>query len=122
MTILAETLTVRAGDARPLGKPDECFYCQAPMGAEHRPECVIPSKLVVVRLTIDTLVSVPISHERDTIEAAYGGELSYCADNTLERLGAWAANKEKPDCACGAVVSAELRGDATDEDMNLPRI
>lgn len=32
---------VRAGDARPAGAPDECFYCRSKMGAEHKDDCII---------------------------------------------------------------------------------
>ena len=26
---------------RPAGRPDECFYCRRPLGAEHEPACVM---------------------------------------------------------------------------------
>lgn len=34
---------VRIDDARPAGRPDECFYCRSDMGAIHKDECVIIS-------------------------------------------------------------------------------
>lgn len=31
--------SVRPDDARPAGKPDECFYCKAPFGSDHADTC-----------------------------------------------------------------------------------
>lgn len=52
---------VDAEDARPAGKPGECFYCLRKVGEEHTWECVIPERLVKVRATISWEVAVPRS-------------------------------------------------------------
>lgn len=59
---------VDADDARPAGKPDECFYCNRKIGEEHTFECVIPSKRVRLRVTLEYETDVPRSWDKDTIE------------------------------------------------------
>lgn len=110
---LAETNTVKPGDARPFGRPDECFYCRAPMGAEHAVGCVIVSKSVVVEVTIQVVQRVPRDWTAEQVEFSLN-ESSSCADNILSDVGRWAAI-ERDGCSCGAVEGRFLR-DATPKD------
>lgn len=112
---LAETEVVKPIHSRPIGPAGHCTYCGEPIGATHKPECVCVQKTYVVRLTIDVVTAEPRSHDKHLIESVLSGELSYCASNTLRRLGEWDERNEDA-CACGAVVSAEVLREATEED------
>lgn len=59
---------VDAEDSRPAGKPDECFYCLRKVGEEHTWECVIPTKRIRVRTTLEYEVEAPRSWENEFIE------------------------------------------------------
>ncbi len=54
---------VRAGDARPLGKPDECFFCKQRMGSAHNDDCVILNERILEATPIG--VWQPIDTYRD---------------------------------------------------------
>ena len=85
---------------RPNGPPDECFYCQAKVGTEHVTGCVIRSRTVVAKATIEIVMSIP---EDWTAEDFYSRHTdgTYCLNNLadtfsemVERLNAAGA------CAC----------------------
>lgn len=85
---------------RPAGRPDECFYCGRPVGAEHADACVLRRKLVFVDVTIAVGVAVPASWDRERIEAHYN-EGTWCSDNILEDLAeAVPENDEAGPCSC----------------------
>jgi hypothetical protein len=65
---------------RPAGSPDECFYCRAPLGAEHQPTCVMRERYVVVLAMVAVRIPVPESWDKEQIEFARN-EGSWCADN-----------------------------------------
>jgi len=44
---------------RPAGEPDECFYCKQEVGQPHGRVCVMVTKRVLVRYTVDVEISVP---------------------------------------------------------------
>lgn len=71
---------VVAADARPAGKPGECFYCWKSVGEMHEFDCVIPQKKVRVRFSIDYEVSVPFSWNKRNIEF-HRNESSWCQLN-----------------------------------------
>jgi len=96
---------------RPAGKPTECFYCHRPKG-EHELDCVTVQKSVVLKMTIMMVVSVPRCSDEDNINFFFN-ESSSCANNVLDDLSDWAA--QKGNCICGAHETEFLR-DATEED------
>lgn len=98
-------------DTRP-GGDKRCFYCEAPVGSPHRESCVCFLKTLVVRLTVDVVISSPVSHEANIVEFAYSGEGSYCSDNIMDDL---ATAAERMGCSCGFFEATVLR-DATQED------
>ena len=89
-------LLVRVEDARPAGKPGECFYCLKKLGEPHTWECVIPQKTVRVRTTFVYEVSVPRSWDSAGVEF-HRNESSSCADNIIQDLEAFS---KKNGCLC----------------------
>ena len=102
--------TVGKYGVRPAGKPDECFYCEAKVGEQHKPNCVIREKTIVTRMTIDFVDSVPESWDEDLIDFHYN-DSSWCATNVLHRL----EERSNFHCLCD-VASFEYLRDATEED------
>lgn len=102
---------VTVADARPAGKPDECFYCNQPIGEQHTPECVCRKRTVMIRISYDLLIDLPVSWTKEDIEH-YGNESSNCGDNQLRMLVEQAA---RVGCACHFQKWKVLR-EATKED------
>lgn len=71
-------------DARPAGKPGECFYCNRKVGEEHTWECVIPCKAVRLRATIEYEAELPRSWNRGTIE--FHNREKSCLGNVLQDI------------------------------------
>ena len=96
---------------RPAGSPTACFYCGAGIAEQHKPDCVIRSRTVVVKMEIDLVVTVPESWTPEDIEF-HRHESSWCASsiiNDLENL----ANRK--DCLCQFTEFKFVR-EATEED------
>lgn len=76
---------------RPVGKPDECFYCGIKIGQYHKPTCALITKIVKymvdfanVRLGTFSRPE-PIDWDRDMCEF-HKNESSWCADSALDNL------------------------------------
>jgi hypothetical protein len=115
---LVGTDIVKREDERPARRDGTCFYCCQAIGAAHKLDCVIVSKSVVIRLSVDVVIDVPRTWGSETIEFAKN-ESSACIDGLLVTLGEWAAKDDHTPgtcaCACGA-ASVEFLRDATPED------
>ena len=108
MRIIKETLVVRPEDARPAGKPDRCFYCGNEIGQMHNTGCVIMSKKVKVRFTIEYDIEVPIDWKKDLIEFSRN-EGSWCVDNMVAELEQLAKKAEEEDgCLCHPKYNAHF--------------
>lgn len=95
-----DTVTLENGP-RPAGNPEECFYCQRPLGSPHKEECVIRLRTVVVRYTIEVPVAVPASWSIHDIEFQRG-QGGWCMSNLIDDL--------KPvGCLCGAATAVVVR-------------
>ena len=68
--------------ARPDGT---CFYCFAPIGAEHSPSCVIRKRTVKLRVELTAVFEVPEYWNDSDIRNFY--EERNCVMNTLSDLG-----------------------------------
>lgn len=77
--------TVEDYGIRPAGPDDRCFYCDRPRGATHKPNCVIRSRTVVVRMQVDLVVAVPEGWDEQMINF-HRNESSWCASNVIEEL------------------------------------
>lgn len=103
--------TVGEYSIRPAGKNDECFYCHAKIGEQHKDGCVIRERTVNVDFTVRVVMSVPESWDEDQINWHYN-KGTWCASNLLAAL----ANREDSDrCLCG-ITEAKYIGEATEED------
>ena|SRR3990167_11380248 len=91
---------------RPAGNPDECFYCRQKVGSQHKFDCVTVTRNVLIRVSFTIPVEVPRSWSSEQIEFKYNSEGSFCADNTLNEIVAYA---NKVGCAC-SFVEAEYVG------------
>lgn len=96
---------------RPAGKPDECFYCDAPVGEDHKPDCVLRKRVVWVKSTIRYPVLVPSDWDQYAIEF-HRNDSSWCYNNMvreLERL----VEDGRMSCLCNQ-VSTEYDREAYD--------
>lgn len=108
--------TVLPTDARPAGSPDECFYCRVKVGGQHTATCVARQRTVVIRATIEYVVTVPECWAPDDIEF-YRNESSVCANSSREELARLFEYAERDDtpCMCDRVGYEYVR-EATEED------
>lgn len=95
---------------RPAGSPDHCFYCHTPVGEQHKSDCVIRSKTIVVETLVTHVITVPEHWDEDQVEWHYNN--SRCQDNTLQDLQALS---ERVGCLCSHIKTTVIR-DATPED------
>jgi len=84
---------------RPAGIDGFCFYCHQPMGEDHKPDCVLIKKRVLVRATIEYEVEEPASWSGEDIEF-HRNEGSWCASNMLDEL---AEISDEHNCLCDKV-------------------
>ena len=95
--------------ARPAGKPDECFYCHAPLGQPHKEGCVIRVRTVVVRVEIELPVAIPEDWDAEQIEyfmedCALFDRIEDMRQRTMGR------------CTCDLIKQIEYVREATPED------
>lgn len=109
---------VREYGIRPAGKPDRCFYCGSLSGEQHRHDCVIRSRTVVVRTIVEHTINVPESWTKELIEFTEG---SSCSDNLIANLSSLLERLKDHSCTCG-MVSVEYVREATSEDEEASRL
>jgi hypothetical protein len=97
---------------RPAGKPDECFYCNAKVGAQHRSGCVIRSRTVLIKTIVEHTIDVPEDWPISMIEFTEG---SSCSDNMIRDLQRLVDRLNDDGCTCGMVTREFIR-EATAED------
>ena len=101
---------------RPAGRPDHCFYCGMPVGAEHKPNCACRKKAVMVEMTITFPCVVP-QHWDAEINESHMNESSSCQDNLVDfYLDRYRRACGEDFCLCGLVNARQLR-DATPDDL-----
>lgn len=106
---------------RPAGKPDECFYCGAKIATEHRMECVIRDKTVVVKVEMELVVKVPEDWDQNNIEFKYN-DSSSCQDNIIQEINSMVERMNNDaSCSCGLINVKYLR-EATEEDESRQKM
>jgi len=93
---------------RPAGRKGECFYCRQPVGSEHGPECVLVTRTVLVRLTVEYPIEVPAHWDAGTVDF-HRNEGSWCANNALQELDKLFNDDHGP-CMCD-VAKVEYLGE-----------
>jgi hypothetical protein len=107
--------TAGSFSARPAGKPDECFYCGVKLGQAHAVGCVVRTRTILVRTTIEHVVTVPENWDENHIYF-YHNEGTGCGDNQISRLEELVERLDDADrCTCG-MIETEFVREATAED------
>ena len=70
---------------RPGGRPDRCIYCKTPVGKDHKPDCVVVKRTVVLRMSVEMIVTVPQHWDEERINFHFG-ESSHCLGNEIQQL------------------------------------
>lgn len=114
-----ESWIVTKGYERPAGRPGECFYCQSPVGEEHKVGCVGRSRTVVLRWSVEFLIDVPEDWTEEQICFFRQGN-SHCSSNTIDDLQAIVDRWEKKHgegsgCLCSESETEFVR-EATEDD------
>jgi len=95
----------------PMGEPNMCFYCGAAIGEQHKPNCVMREKTIIIEFKCNLLVSVPEFWDKQLIEFSFN-ESSYCRSTLIEELQSL---DERVNCICPFSEVAFIR-EATKED------
>jgi hypothetical protein len=93
---------------RPATDARECFYCNRPIGEAHKADCVLVSKRVKVRMTVEYFVEVPSDWDKHQIEFQRNGG-SWCSQNAIAELEELV---EGGDCLCGRMEFEYLGEDS----------
>ena len=83
---------------RSVSNTDTCFYCGQPIGDYHKPECVLISKKVKVRMVVEYEVEVPSHWDKHNVEF-HRNDSSWCADSAVNELQKIVEDEESP-CLC----------------------
>lgn len=86
---------------RPAGLPDECFYCGQKVGRPHIFDCVVVTKKVKIRYSIEVEEEVPHYWSDERVKD-HREESSWCGNNLISVLELLA--KEKG-CLCGEITA-----------------
>jgi hypothetical protein len=106
-----ETYIVKEDAIRPAGSQDRCLYCNRALGAEHKPDCVMRNKTVVIKAIIEYVVEVPEHWDKEQIEF-HRNLGSWCSSNFVDEINEL---EEKIGCLCSHTNFKYVR-EATEED------
>ena len=113
-----ENWEVRNFAIRPAGPSDKCFYCRKELDEQHKLDCVIRTRTVVVRATIEYVVNVPEFWTPEDIER-HRNESSWCALNGVNELDE--LHDRTGTCFCGRTHYQYVR-EATEQDEELDQL
>lgn len=96
--------TVTEKAMRPASSERKCFYCTAPIGTHHWPDCILVKKKVKVRATIEYEINVPLHWTLEDIER-YRNKGSWCCDNIAVELNEIITERKNKgeSCLCDSV-------------------
>lgn len=103
---------VTKSSERPAGNKGECFYCNNKIGQEHKKDCVIRSRTVVVDFTVRMVVEMPECFNEYDIEFKFN-ESTWCANNLIQIMEH--AQENSGSCLCNFVNASFFR-EATETD------
>ena len=109
--------TVTESSTRPAGKSDRCFYCGRLLGEQHKENCVIRSKTVVVDFMVRTVLTVPEHWDNEQVNFHYN-DGTWCSDNLINELS---RRSENVRCLCDITEAIYIRGasEKDEEDYGL---
>lgn len=101
---------VEPQDERPARPDGTCFYCHSPIGGRHKEMCVIPSRKVVVRFSIDIEMTEPLAegYDDDWVKRHYTNS-SWCQSNLMDLLKQ--IEEDNHGCLCGKVQVEVIASD-----------
>lgn len=111
-----ETHTVTPENGpRPAGLSDECFYCNEKLGRQHRKDCVLRKRTVIMEYRFQVVLLMPEHWTIPSIEFNRN-DGSWCASNALDEL-----EEQGRDCWCNHFKAIFVR-EATENDESLVTI
>lgn len=81
----------------------QCFYCDGNLGEPHEDDCVCREKTVIVDVTIQMMIDVPSSWDKEHIEWHYNeytctvNNWSMIQDHIDTHAGCWCGKTERED-------------------------
>lgn len=84
---------------RPAGESDRCFYCHEPKGGIHKPDCVVRQRTVVIKVSIDLVVTTTEDWGKELIEFKYNDGI-YCMSNIVDNIVALRDRQREQDNGC----------------------
>jgi len=100
---------------RPGGNANECFYCHESVGSQHKHDCVLFTKTVVITVQIELVKSVPASWTDEQV-LFFCNESSSCSDNLIDDIASMQERLNKNGfCSCRLVKAVGVE-DATEDD------
>jgi hypothetical protein len=97
MKITTRPFLVTEAAMRPASPKRRCFYCHVTIGGEHKDDCVLIHKKVMVSVTIRYDIEVPAHWSADDVED-HRNNSSWCANNLVAELDEVAGGDR---CLCG---------------------
>lgn len=102
--------TIKPGDPgfRPgngMVPDDACFYCHGKIFEQHKPECVIRTRTVKIRVVLEFDIERPGCWSDHDVEF-HVSESSSCFDNVLR--GLLEQREKDKSCTCSALQSVEV--------------
>lgn len=96
----------------PARRDGTCFWCQTIIGMEHRPDCVVRKRTVIVELKFTVVKEVPEDWTKQDIEF-HMNDSSWCASNAISALERKYGGMSP--CACNVFEGTYL-GEAQEQD------
>lgn len=103
---------VTSKDSAPAGLPDECFWCKEKIGKEHKPECVVRQRTVVIKIEWELVYKVPESWTEEDINF-HLNESSWCSNNLARQIAKMEEDQDVDFCVFGGMdyVREATKGD-----------
>lgn len=108
-----QSFTVGEDAVRPARPDGTCFYCRKPLGELHSDGCMMRRRSVVMRFSVDLVISAPVDQDGEALNFRYN-EGTWCADNLMAYLDE--LMQRTNDCLCSH-VSAQYIREANENDQ-----
>jgi len=112
-------LVIQGDDGiRPAGNPNECFYCRQKIGQEHKEDCAVVTKEVIMEYSIQIPIRVPYHWDEENMNFHKNGS-SWCANNAIREVWDFIKKLKKDgDCLCDAFSASYV--ETSDPNPRIP--
>lgn len=93
---------------RPASEKEQCFYCGQKIGENHKDDCVLINKKVMVRMIVEYEIEVP-NHWNEENVLFHRNEGSWCSDNAINELEELSQGGQ---CLCGKTKFEYIGGES----------